>query len=227
MSRAGPLHPKIQPSAAVAQHAVASRETRKPTLLCLSHLRWGFVYQRPQHLMSRFAQDYRLLFWEEPLACDEAEPWLEAHPGDVTVLVPRLPHGCQGNSAAEAQRVLLDDYLARHEATDLLLWYYTPMSLAFSAHLPARLVVYDCMDELAAFRGAPPELLMCERALLKRADVVFTGGYSIWEAKRRLHDNAHPMPSSVDITHFAAARQPLPQPADQAQLPSPRLGFLA
>jgi hypothetical protein len=158
MSLAGPSQPKIQPSASASQRNVETSQKRKPTLLCLSHLRWGFVYQRPQHLMSRFAQDYDLLFWEEPVACDEAEPWLEAHPGDVTVLVPHLPHSYQGNTAkaVEAQRVLLDDYLARHEATDLLLWYYTPMSLAFSAHLPARLVVYDCMDELAAFRGAPP-----------------------------------------------------------------------
>ncbi|MBF0676790.1 glycosyltransferase family 1 protein [Pseudomonas sp.] len=227
MSWAGPSQPHIQPSTAISQYSVETCETRKPTLLCLSHLRWGFVYQRPQHLMSRFAQDYRLLFWEEPVPCEEAEPWLEEHPGNVTVLVPRLPHRFQGNTpmTVEAQRGLLDDYLARHEARDLLLWYYTPMSLAFSAHLPARLVVYDCMDELSAFRGAPPELLICERALLKRADVVFTGGYSIWEAKRRLHDNAHPMPSSVDIAHFAAARQPLQQPADQVQLPSPRLGF--
>lgn len=123
------------------------------------------------------------------------------------------------------QRQLLDGYLAELGVRDLVLWYYTPMSLRFSDHLQARTVVYDCMDELSAFRGAPPELVQRERELLQRADVVFTGGYSIWEAKRALHANAHPFPSSVDVAHFAAARTAQDDPPDQADIPHPRLGF--
>ncbi|MBV6844570.1 glycosyltransferase family 1 protein [Xanthomonas campestris pv. paulliniae] len=199
----------------------------RPTLLCLSHLRWSFVYQRPQHLMSRFARDANVLFWEEPIACDAAEPWLEVRGQEhgVHVLVPRLPVGCEGEEAVQVQRRLLDGYLAELGGRDLLLWYYTPMSQSFSAHLRARMVIYDCMDELSAFRGAPPELVQRERALLQRADVVFTGGYSIWEAKRALHANAHAFPSSVDVAHFAAARTPQQEPDDQAGIAHPRLGF--
>ncbi|AVQ08410.1 TPA: glycosyltransferase family 1 protein [Xanthomonas vasicola pv. zeae] len=212
---------------AVPSDSTPQFDPARPTLLCLSHLRWSFVYQRPQHLMSRFARDANVLFWEEPIACDEATPWLEVRGEErgVHVLVPRLSAGCEGEDAVQVKRRLLDGYLAELGVRDLLLWYYTPMSQSFSAHLPARTIIYDCMDELSAFRGAPPELVQRERELLQRADVVFTGGYSIWEAKRALHANAHAFPSSVDVAHFAAARTPQQEPDDQRGIARPRLGF--
>jgi len=202
-------------------------DAQRPTLLCLSHLRWSFVYQRPQHLMTRFARDYNLLFLEEPVATEQSQAWLEIRPedGGVQVLVPRLPHACGGEASARLQRELLDGYLQRLKVDDLILWFYTPMALAFASHLRARLTVYDCMDELSAFRGAPAALIERERELLLRADLVFTGGYSLYEAKCELHSNAHPFPSSVDVEHFAAARDAQPDPSDQAALGRPRLGF--
>ncbi len=198
-----------------------------PTLLCLSHLRWSFVYQRPQHLMSRFARDFNVLFFEEPIPTEDAQPWLEVRPEEngVQVLVPRLPQGCEGETALRVQRDLLDGYLKKLGVGELMLWFYTPMALGYAGHLEPSLTVYDCMDELSAFRGAPPELVERERELLKRADLVFTGGYSIWEAKRELHDNAYPFPSSVDVAHFAEARRTQADPDDQAEIPHPRLGF--
>jgi len=198
-----------------------------PTLLCLSHLRWSFVYQRPQHLMSRFARDFNVLFVEEPIPTEDAKPWLEVRPEEngVQVLIPRLPQGCEGETALRVQRDLLDGYLQKLGVNELMLWYYTPMALGYAGHLKPKLTVYDCMDELSAFRGAPPELVQRERELLDRADVVFTGGYSIWEAKRELHDNAFAFPSSVDVAHFAEARRTQADPDDQAEIPHPRLGF--
>ena len=177
--------------------------------------------------MSRLAKDYDVLFFEEPLRDEIAEPTLEqSQPAEgVTVLVPRLPASLDHQQAVEAQRQLLDRYLALHAPAQLLLWYFTPMSLDFTAHLEGQVTVFDCMDELSAFKGAPRELVEKERQLMQRADVVFTGGISLWEAKRQLHDNAHAMPSSVDIKHFAAARQPLAEPQDQAAIAHPRLGF--
>ena len=198
-----------------------------PTLLCLSHLRWSFVYQRPQHLMSRFARDFNVLFFEEPIPTEDAQPWLEVRPEEdgVQVLIPRLPQGCEGEMALRIQRDLLDGYLDKLGVKELMLWYYTPMALGYAGHLKPKLTVYDCMDELSAFRGAPPELVQRERELLERADLVFTGGYSIWEAKRELHDNAFAFPSSVDVAHFAEARRTQADPDDQAEIPQPRLGF--
>ncbi|MEB2869238.1 glycosyltransferase family 1 protein [Pseudomonas rhizosphaerae] len=196
-------------------------------MLCLSHLRWGFVYQRPQHVMSRLAQSYDVLFFEEPVFADNAQPQLlSSQPTQgVTVLLPQLPAGVPHERVIALQRELLDTYLAEHPHDELLLWYLTPMSLAFTEHLKGQVTVFDCMDELSAFMGAPPELIDREQQLLARADVVFTGGHSLWEAKRHQHANAHSMPSSVDIAHFAKARELLPDPADQAGISRPRLGF--
>ena len=203
----------------------------RPTLLCLSHLRWGFVYQRPQHVMSRLARDYNVIFFEEPIfggsVEDQTAPRLEHSqpaPG-IEVIVPQLPHGLSDEQIAEAQRELLDGLLQARGDEELLLWYLTPMSLAFTDRLKAAVTIFDCMDELSAFRGAPARLVDMERQLMARADVVFTGGYSLWEVKQRQHDNTHPVPSSVDIAHFAAARNGLADPVDQADIAHPRLGF--
>jgi len=199
----------------------------KPTLLCLSHLRWGFVYQRPQHLMSRFARDYQVLFLEEPLFSDRSDAWLEEmeQATGVKVLTPHIPTGLTSEAVTDLQRELLDIYLVEHPPLELLLWYFTPMSLAFTEHLHPQVTVFDCMDELSAFKDASPDLLDKERQLLARADVVFTGSYSLWEAKRGQHSNVHSMPSSVDIDHFAKARQIVVEPADQRAIGYPRLGF--
>jgi UDP-galactopyranose mutase len=197
---------------------------RPQDFVCFSHLRWHFVHQRPQHLMTRFAREYRLFFVEEPVGTDAAEPSMDVHDTDagVKIVVPRIP---QGMDAEIAQRGLLTRFFAETGIERPILWYYTPMSLSFSDCLPAAAVVYDCMDELSAFRGAPPQLIERERALLDRADLVFTGGYSLYEAKRDLHASVHAFPSSVDIAHFAQARGTIGEPEDQAALPRPRLGF--
>lgn len=216
--------------AAVAEEQVPRQGAAlaaRPLLVCLSHLRWGFVYQRPQHLMSRMTREFDVVFFEEPLPGERSAPYVEAfpQPSGVTVLTPRLPQGLDAAGTDAALRTLLDDYLASHAHGELLLWYFTPMSLTFSEHLTPNVTIYDCMDELSAFHGAPPELITREKQLLAKADVVFTGGVSIWEAKKNQHPNAHAMPSSVDIQHFGAARTGLPEPLDQAAIAQPRLGF--
>jgi len=215
--------------APVTHPAVRSRAGEKTALICFSHLRWHFVFQRPQHLMTRFAREMRVFYVEEPVYCDEAAPRLERHrtTHGVEILVPRLPHGQSEAMQIAAQRRLLDGFLAEEAIAAPILWYYTPMSAAFSDHLAARKVVYDCMDELSAFRGAPAAMLERERQLLARADVVFTGGYSLYEAKRGRHPNVHAFPSSVDVAHFRKARAALPEPDDQREIPRPRIGHYA
>lgn len=230
MSWAGPFQYEIgksKPSSRTEMGFDASGRENLPTLICLSHLRWNFVYQRPQHLMSRFARDYNVLFFEEPMPSNEPNPWLEEIEADlgVTRLVPRLPADVQGEAAEAVLKRLLDRYVEESGIEEAVLWYYTPMSWPFSHHLKSTLTVYDCMDELSAFRGAPPEMLEREQLLLEKADVVFTGGYSLYEAKRERHPNAHPFPSSVDIAHFAQARAEQLDPDDQNSIPHPRLGF--
>jgi UDP-galactopyranose mutase len=199
---------------------------RLPDLVCLSHLRWNFVFQRPQHLLSRFARERRVFFYEEPIF-GPGEPRLQVSqsPEGVWVAVPHLPEGLDEQQVVALQRSLLDELLARHSVQQYVAWYYTPMAMPFTRHLEPGAVAYDCMDELSAFRGAPPGLLRCESELITRADVVFTGGQSLYEAKRDRHPSVHAFPSSVDVPHFATARQGQQDPEDQAHLPHPRLGF--
>ncbi|HEY0759832.1 MAG TPA: glycosyltransferase [Acidisarcina sp.] len=106
-----------------------------------------------------------------------------------------------------------------------LAWFYAPMAVGFTDRLTPVAVVYDCMDELSAFRGAPLQMAEREQRLMSIADVVFAGGRSLFESKRRLHHNIHLFPSSIDYDHFAQARRPQTQPADQAGIPGPRAGF--
>ncbi|MFH5947780.1 glycosyltransferase [Roseomonas xinghualingensis] len=149
---------------------------------------------------------------------------------DVLVATPLLPAGLDEARRDSAQRILLDELLRGPEANGPIsvTWYYTPMALAFSGHLQSAVTVYDCMDELSAFRGASPGLQLLERRLIQRADVVFTGGRSLYEAKRNLHPRTHLFASGVDAVHFAQARTEIfhnAQPEDQRDLPYPRLGW--
>jgi UDP-galactopyranose mutase len=209
-----------QPVSGASGHTRA----RKPDLLCFSHLRWNFVYQRPQHLMSRFARDRRVFYWEEPVF--GAEPSLEVSRGadGVTVIVPRLPHMAPDEAEAALRR-LLDGWMADAGIGRFVAWFYTPMALGWAGHLDPLATVYDCMDELSAFRFAPAQLLAREAELMRRADLVFTGGASLYEARRDRHPSVHLFPSSIDAEHFASARMPRPDPADQSGIPHPRIGF--
>jgi glycosyltransferase involved in cell wall biosynthesis len=196
-------------------------------VLCFSHLRWNFVFQRPQHLLSRCARHRRVFIIEEPIfdAIDAPDATVTDAQPRVRVVVPHLRESDREHDA-DVQRLLIDDLIAREHIRADVLWYYTPMSLRFSDHLSAPAIVYDCMDELSNFAGAPPGLREAERELLRRAGVVFTGGRSLYEAKKQLHQNIHPFPSSVDVDHFARARAGRSgEPRDQGSVPHPRIGF--
>lgn len=196
-------------------------------LVCLSHLRWGFVYQRPQHLLSRFAKHQRVFFVEEPVV-SENRPRIDVTPcpeSGVNICVPQLPADLSHASQKTILRLLLNNLLVEQSIQDYLLWYYTPMALPFSAHLSPSLTVFDCMDELSAFKNAPQEMRQMEAALLQRADLVFTGGQSLYEAKVGRHKDVHLFPSSIEFAHFAQARAVSDEPEDQASIPHPRIGF--
>lgn len=196
-------------------------------LVCLSHLRWDFVYQRPQHLLSRFAKERRVFFVEEPIF-GEAPMRLDVSQRDcgVYVVVPHLPKELAGEEALESvQREMIDRLFKDYDITEHLLWYYTPMAMPWTKHLRPLATVYDCMDELSAFKGAPRALKDHEAELFARADLVYTGGQSLFEAKRDQHKNVYAFPSSIDAAHFAQARCVAEEPLDQAEIPHPRLGF--
>ena len=195
-------------------------------IVCVSHLQWDFVFQRPQHLLTRAAKNGRVFYIEEPRFGD-GPPSLEVQKREngLHVAMPQLPHHLSADERATLQAEMVTQCLDAHGVREYVLWYYTPMALKFTQHLAPIAVVYDCMDELSAFAGAPPELTALERRLFEIADVVFTGGHSLYEAKRAAHPNVHAFPSSVDVAHFARERCASIEPADQAAIPRPRIGF--
>ncbi|MFC7667435.1 hypothetical protein ACFQT0_08560 [Hymenobacter humi] len=220
----------VRPSASAAEN---TPEYTLPDLVCFAHLHWDFVWQRPQHLLSRFAQVGRVFYVEDAFyhADDLVEPHIEIKERDngVKVVVAHLPQRHRLDEAAsdQAQFELLSQFFSEQSITNYAFWYYTPMALAKSRHFQPVLTVYDCMDELANFKFAHPELKKREQELFRKADLVFTGGHTLYEAKREQHPDAHAFPSSIDKAHFGQARGPLAEPADQAAIPHPGLAFLA
>ncbi|MFN2511954.1 MAG: glycosyltransferase family 1 protein [Pyrinomonadaceae bacterium] len=199
----------------------------QPDLVCFSHLRWDFVYQRPQHLLTRCARDRRVFFVEEPIfGTGSMRLDVYERDGGVRVVVPHLPDGLRSEIATTAvlkemmRRLFIDNSIR-----DYVFWYYTPMALSFTRQFSPVAAVYDCMDELSAFKGAHSRLQDCEKELFQRVDLVFTGGQSLYEAKRNQHPAVHAFPSSIDVSHFSKARAVPADPEDQVSIPHPRLGF--
>lgn len=195
----------------------ALHRAARPPLIVFSHLRWGFVHQRPQHLLSRLAKDFQVYFVEEPV-CNEAEPYLasSAPVEGVEVVTPHTRLHAPGfhDDQLPTLRALLADFVARRKLVDPFVWLYTPMALPLAADLEPRAVIYDCMDDLASFKFAPPALVARERQLLEEADVVLTGGPSLYDARKQARPDAMCLPSAVDIDHFAPAN--LRSDSDQA-----------
>jgi len=207
-------------------------------LLCISHLRWDFVWQRPQHLLKRLSQQRRVLFVEEPVTSTEADVprldiWVAAGAPNVTVIrliQPARDHFWIGHGDPFTQSTyvhLLRNYLAAQHIDSPLLWLYTPMALDFADSIAHSLLIVDVMDQLSAFKGAPPELIAKEERALRRADVVFAGGASLYRAKKPFNANTYLFPSGVEIDHFAAAanRSAFARPSDLRGVDAPILGY--
>ncbi len=198
-------------------------------IIVFSHLRWNFVYQRPQQVLSRLAKHLPVLFIEEPVECAglESPRWEQSDPApNVTVLIPQLPAGLfTPRFQNPGVKGLVNNLPAMTGENRPIVWMYTPSAVDLLDSLSPALIVYDCMDELSAFLHAPQELREQEKRLLARADLVFTGGPSLFRSKRELHHEVYCFPSSVDVAHFRDGVQSLEEAPDQVGVPFPRLGY--
>jgi UDP-galactopyranose mutase len=198
-------------------------------LICFSHLRWDFVFQRPQHLLTRFSKEFNVYFFEEPIAdvspTEQSYLAISKRDDKFSVLVPHVHANLSKKEVVQLQKEMLGMFLKDKKLSDFIFWYYTPMALEFSSAYYPDFIIYDCMDELSAFKNAPTELSLLEKELMNRADLVFTGGHSLYEAKKNQHQSIHPFPSSIDKKHFAKARKNGRDPEDQVNIPKIRLGF--
>jgi UDP-galactopyranose mutase len=198
-------------------------------LICFSHLRWDFVWQRPQHLLSRFARFMPVYVVEEPEAGHTQAGLRVAEQDGVTVITPLLPDCTEGfgPSTNSQIREVLAPLLAPLAAPgEAILWYLTPMAHGAEPEgLDPALVVFDAMDELANFHGAPQGLREREQALMAQADLVFAGGPSLYEARKDRHPSVHCFPSGVETEHFAQAANGIARPRDLASRPQPVVGY--
>lgn len=202
-----------------------------PTIIVFSHLRWNFVYQRPQHLMSRLAEYCHIVFMEEPMP-NATQNFLERLTpcAGVEVLRPHVTHDAAGftDDLAPLLGRLLAEYLQDQGIHDYWAWFYTPLAVPVAKSLKPNGIIYDCMDELSAFKNASPLLIRREHELFGIADIVFTGGPSLYQSKRNHHPNVHCFASSVDASHFAPDHnEPEIRPDHIAQhkIAHPRLGY--
>lgn len=196
-------------------------------LVCFSHLSWKFVYQRPQHLMTRFTKKYTVYYIEEFADHPERDGYsIITTKENVRVIMPHLYTGCTSKmTIAERKERVLKIIFSANSIASYIFWYYTPMALAYTHSFNPLVTVYDCMDELSAFKFAPPALKAFEKELFQKADIVFTGGNNLYKAKQANHTNIFSFPSSIDKAHFQLARDTHKTFADQEEIPHPRLGF--
>lgn len=192
-------------------------------LICFSHIRWNFVYQRPQHLLSRFAQYMRVFFIEEAVTGASKDHYkIEQPSANIWVITPHLQNTNDPDSHHALLEKILSYAITHFDIRNYIAWYYTPMAYSFTKNLNPALTVYDCMDELSNFAFAPAELKELEAELFDKADIVFTGGNSLYEAKKNKHHNIFPFPSSIDKKHFMQARKFRKQPL---KTDKPTIGF--
>jgi glycosyltransferase involved in cell wall biosynthesis len=208
------------------------------SIIVHSHLKWDWVWQRPQQFLSRLSKKHRVLFIESPDAVDGlaaskvALREVDDYP-NVVVLQMQMPASQLADRewADNERRRLLQSVLAGplgRSFQSVVQWFYDPMAVtAFAGQMNERAIVYDCMDQLSQFKFAPPELVRRERELLALADVVFAGGPKIWEEKRKYNSNCFSYGCGVDLAHFAQAReQDCVVPADVRDLPGPTFGYI-
>lgn len=196
-------------------------------LLVFSHLRWDFIFQRPHHILSRYGKYRRVYYFEEPVFGMTEIPRIHIKETNenVLVVVPHLPSTLVPEKLHAILSELIDELIYEEEIIDFTLWYYSPLALEFSRHLTPKTTIFDCMDELSSVYPNSDRFNALEKELLEKADLVFMGGFTLFESKKHLHKNMHPFPSSIDFHHFSKARQKLIEPDDQIHIPHPRIGF--
>lgn len=205
------------------------------TLIVFSHLRWNFVFQRPQHLLTRLAKHYNIVFVEEPV--NTGDVFVEANevaPG-IHVLVPHtVEEGWGFNDAqipviGQLVKTWVDERVNTLDGYGL--WFYTPQALPLRDYFNAGFVAFDVMDELSMFAHAPAYLKEREKELLETADVVFAGGPSLARAKQAIRPDTLSLPSCVDASHYSPERAAQAEAETHEEdrlehdIPHPRIGF--
>ncbi|WP_407305650.1 glycosyltransferase [Acinetobacter sp.] len=205
------------------------------TLIVFSHLRWNFVFQRPQHLLTRLSKYYNILFVEEPVNSGSVKLEISDVASNIKVIVPHLHE--EGWGFTDPQMAAMGPMVKAwvDESCDVSdgygIWFYTPSALPLKDYFTPEFTIFDVMDELSLFAGAPIHLKKREAELLRTADVVTAGGPSLARAKQGVRPDTLSLPSCVDAAHYSPRRacgaEVLTHDGDalQAHISGPRIGF--
>lgn len=186
-------------------------------MIVFCHLRWQFVYQRPQHVIERLSHHLKVLFVEEPL------PNSTSHSSGNLIVVNDNLHILQPNvEDVKSIAKILPEYVNNKSIP--FGWFYSASFSPLLEELNFQTVVYDCMDEPSLIKGDSQELLNQEEYLMSHADIIFTNVQSLFESKKQHHPNVHLFPGSVDKTHFNKAWNSS-TPEDIAHIQSPIVGY--
>lgn len=197
-------------------------------LLVFSHLRWDFLVKRPQHLMSRYAQYRRVFYFEEPVFGMTELPrlHLKETTENVLIVIPYLPTNIEPTKIKNALIDLVDELIYEEELIDYSVFYYNPMAFEFTNHLEPKVFIYDCIEDFSTkMTTDPAELIRVETEMMKKIDLMFISGHSLYESKKQFHHNIHPIPNAFDYAHFSQSRAKLVEPDDQINIPKQRIGY--
>lgn len=207
------------------------------TLIVFSHLRWNFVFQRPQHLLTRLAKHYKIIFVEEPVNTGDVHIESNQVAKNITVLVPHTVEQGWGfndeqiNVIGPMVQGWLEENTSIVSPSQLGIWFYTPQAYPLKNFFAVDFTIFDVMDELSMFAHAPASLKARERELLEIADVVTAGGPSLARAKQSVRPDTLSLPSCVDAAHYSPRRangaeaETHEGDALQHHIPGPRIGF--
>lgn len=195
-------------------------------VIVFSHLRWNFVHQRPQHLLSRLARFYPVIFLEEPVF-DAEHTFLERVTPVPNVMVCRPHTPIAATGFHDEQLPLLRELIRQlmMDFNDHIVWFTTPMAVPLLPEIHPRLVIYDCMDMPAARKSAPQPLREYESTLFTVADLVFAAGLGLYRTQRAHHPHVHYFPDSVDGSHFLQALDRTNAHPAHRSIAGPRLGY--
>ena len=195
-------------------------------LVCFSHLRWDYVYHRPQHLLTRFAAKFRVFFVEEPIMYKGTDKFeVTITKSNVWRVIPMLSSRKVKKSLAERQTLLLNSLFSIFEIKEYIFWYYSPLAISFTKQFSPLKIIYDCNEEFSVNKLAPATVSELESELLQKSDIVFASGINLFNVKKKCNSNIHLIPGSLDKEHFFKARKQLIEPPDQCGIPHPRIGY--
>ncbi len=204
-----------------------------PAVICISTSPWGFMFQRPQQLMTLFSEDFKIGYINPPVTSKPALSYEEVirkytdiiNP-NLIVLKPRIPKILNHSAASRYYVELLKNFSLEFGFKDIILWICLPQFEYLCGQLDEKLVIYDCQDDYASFSWTPDTTREYDQRLTEKADIVITVSGPMQKTKKKINPLSFLVPNGCDLQHFNSATKILGIPTDILNIRKPRVGFV-